>query len=241
MKIIGISRVRNESKIIKNTLDHVSNLLDSIYIYDDCSTDNTVQICEAHPKVKKVLKGSNWVKTPEERRKAEGTLRQKVYLESIKEKPDWIYCFDADEYAYFEDIDFSADAYKLKLFDYYITEEDKEKNYLERQYLGREYREILMLFRFSPEIIFTQREPTLPLNYKIKCQGSVKHYGKAISIEEWEETCNYYINHRGGEVFTNFTKKWKKRCGKAIHKLSDFDTELIQWEERYKKGYLLKE
>ncbi|NCU33402.1 MAG: hypothetical protein EOM23_10865 [Candidatus Moranbacteria bacterium] len=67
--------------------------------------------------------------------------------------------------------------------------------------------------------------------------GYVKHYGKAISIEEWEKTCDYYINERGDDQkFKTFKNKWLARRGKAIHTMSDFGSELIQWHEREEKG-----
>jgi glycosyltransferase involved in cell wall biosynthesis len=240
-KIIGIIRVRNEEDIIKNTLDHVSNFVEGVYVYDDCSTDDTVAICKNHPIVKKVIEGKVWFDNPEGRNIAEGALRQRVYVEAMTEKPEWIYYFDADEYADLEGIDFKADAYKLRLLDYYITEEDKDKNYLERKYCGPEYRDILMLFRPHPEVYFYQREPSIPKDYKIENAGWVKHYGKAISIEEWEKTCDYYIKYRGGEFLPKFTEKWKKRKGKAIHTVSDFGANLIQWNERKTKSYKLTE
>mgnify|MGYP001033595604 CR=1 FL=1 len=241
MKIAGITRIRNEEAIIKDTLDHVASLVDEIYVYDDCSTDKTVEICKKHPKVVKVIEGKEWKGGSFERNKAEGDLRQKIYEEALKGKPDWIYYFDADEIASFEDIDFKADAYKLRLFDFYITEEDKNKHWLERKMMGCEYRDILMLFKVMPGIEFHQREPWLP-ECNIQQAGYVKHYGKAISIEEWEKTCDYYINERGDDnKFKMFREKWKARKGKAIHTMSDFRTPLIQWHERKTKGVLLTE
>lgn len=55
MKIVGITRIRNEAGIIKATLDHVSKLVDEIYVYDDCSEDNTVEICKSH----EIIHGEN--------------------------------------------------------------------------------------------------------------------------------------------------------------------------------------
>lgn len=241
MKIIGISRVRNEEHIILDVLNHVSKLVDQIVIYDDCSTDKTPEICEAHPSVVKVIRGTRWGTTPEERNSAEGDLRTAALKEAGLYDPDWIYCFDADEFADFEGIDFTKDAYKLRLFDYYITPEDVDKNYKDRKYLGPEYRDILMLFRYNSQIVFYQREPTIPGSYKIGIDGYVKHYGKAISVEEWEQTCDYYINHRGGNLLTKFTQKWRGRKGKAIHTISDFGAALIVWEDRKTKGFLLND
>jgi glycosyltransferase involved in cell wall biosynthesis len=46
--VIGVTRIRNESEIISNTLDHMATFCDKVIVYDDCSTDNTVDICNNH-------------------------------------------------------------------------------------------------------------------------------------------------------------------------------------------------
>jgi glycosyltransferase involved in cell wall biosynthesis len=240
-KVIGITRVRNESKIIKNTLDHVSNLVDAIIVCDDASTDNTVEICENHPSVLKVIKNENWASDPRNRNIAEGLLRQLPYVEALKEGADWVYYFDADEYADFSMVDFNADVdtYWFRLFDFYITEEDKNDDYLTRKYMGPEFRDIPMLFRPKPHLRFIQR---IPSNHGIRkaMGGYVKHYGKAISVEEWDKTCEYYINHRWKGVRNDLWERWKKRVGKAIHTKSDFDTELMTWDERFDTSKIIK-
>tara|TARA_R110000737_G_scaffold351938_1_gene395810 strand:- start:1259 stop:2005 length:747 start_codon:yes stop_codon:yes gene_type:complete len=233
MRIVGITRVRNEQEIIKNTLDHVATLVDEIYVYDDCSTDDTPNICESHPAVVKVIRGTTWASSSHGRADAEGSLRQQIYLESLKSNPDWVYYFDSDEIADFDGIDLNdtnTSAYSLRLFDYYITKDDVTKNYREREWMGPEYRDIMMLFRPSPKILFKDRQPLGFTNHKLG--GFVKHYGKAVSIVEWEKTCDYYIEHRGGIQRPFFTNKWKARKGKAIHTESDFGRELIKWEDR---------
>ena len=50
MDIVGITRVRNEENVIGHTLEHLKNFCSSILVYDDCSTDKTVQICNKTPK-----------------------------------------------------------------------------------------------------------------------------------------------------------------------------------------------
>lgn len=237
--IIGITRVRNEEAIIKNTLDHVAKLVDKIIVVDDASTDLTPHIAMAHPAVWDVIRNSVWANDPLGRRKAEGDLRDWAYQAAMEHNPDWIYYFDADEYADFTGIDFDdkdVDAYRLRLFDFYITPEDVDANYLDRKWMGCEYRDILMLFRPHFSITFGEREPCLPHDYIVKTAGFVKHYGKAMTIEEWEKTCDYYINNRGGDVYTKFRDKWLARKGKAIHARSDFDGDLINWEDRFSKG-----
>jgi glycosyltransferase involved in cell wall biosynthesis len=239
-KIIGITRIRNEENIIKNTLDHVSGLVDEIFVYDDASTDRTVQICKDHPAVNHVIEGKSWDPNPHERNKAEGTLRQQVFEYARDQtNAEWVYYFDADEYAYFDNIDFTADCYYFRLFDFYITDEDKDQHYLQRKWLGPEFRDIPMLFKITPTLLFNQR---IPLNKgKSSFGGYVKHYGKAISVEEWDVTCNYYINHRwNGGISPMLLERWKSRIGKSIHSVSDFNRPLIQWQERYDTAKIIK-
>jgi glycosyltransferase involved in cell wall biosynthesis len=231
MKIAGITRIRNEESIITSVLDHVSAWVDEIYVYDDCSTDLTPDICEDHKAVNGVIRGRRWASNPKERNKAEGQLRQAVYNLAVKNGATWVYYFDADEYIYpdFDKIDFNANSYSFRLFDFYITEEDKDAHFLERKWMGPEYRDIPMLFKVHPKLVFTQR---IPKNYgKPKLAGLVKHYGKAISVEEWDKTCEYYVNHRWKDVSPKLQQRWKDRIGKAIHSKSDFGRELIQWKD----------
>jgi len=231
MKLTGITRIRNEQTIIKDTLDFYS-FCDALYVYDDMSTDSTVKICKSHPKVKGLIEGKIW---DTNRLKAEYQTRQSVLELAQKDNPEWIIYFDADERI---DYDFknyeSYDGVVMKLFDYYITEEDKNLSYNERKWLGPEYRNILMMFRNTPEVCYwamDQREATLKNGAKLLGAGYVKHYGKAISEEEWETTCDYYYKN-----FPQYSQKWFSRKGKAIHTKSDFDRPLIHWDEKETKG-----
>jgi glycosyltransferase involved in cell wall biosynthesis len=234
-------------------LDHVANLVDEVIVYDDCSTDWTADICEDHPIVGKVIRGKNWSSEPELRAAAEGTLRQLAYLEAVSRGADWIYCFDGDEYLELNGaspvrpmlrslIDTGlADSFSFRLFDFYITPEDVDSHWLRRRWIGPEYRDIMMVFRVAPSIVFFNREPS-GVSGRNVVAGWVRHYGKAISPRHWEETCDYYVNHRGGTLLPEFTEKWKRRRGKAIHNgVSDFGNRLIQWAERDERGIPLKD
>lgn len=236
MKIIGITRVRNEVGVIENTLDHVSKFVDGIYVMDDASEDATVQVCEKHEKVRKVLVNRHWDSTPRGRNEAEGTLRQRIYEEALKEKPDWIYCFDADEYI--EPIEETFNPtfpyYYFRLFDFYITEQDVDKHYLQRTYIGPECRDIPMLFNTSLNWIFHQRVPDLSGSDGFgKFGGFVRHYGKAISVRQFEKDVDYYVNVRWNDSkYRELQERWRRRKGKAIHIVSDFGRPLITWDQR---------
>jgi len=230
-ELVGITRIRNEEAIIQDTLDYYS-FCDALYVYDDASTDDTVKICKNHHKVKGLVEGKEWdINRP----RAEWQNRQAVLNEARKDKPTWIIYFDADERI---EYDFKGyqdyDGVIMKLFDYYITEEDKDLSYHHRQWLGPECRNILMMFRNTPEVCYwcrDQREATLKTGARILSAGYVKHYGKAVSIEQWEATCEYYFQH-----FPAYSQKWLARKGKAIHTLSDWGRPLIKWDEKDKRG-----
>jgi len=51
MKVIGILRVKDEADLLLSVLDHVAGGVDEIYAYDDNSSDLTLSILEAHPRV----------------------------------------------------------------------------------------------------------------------------------------------------------------------------------------------
>jgi glycosyltransferase involved in cell wall biosynthesis len=240
MKIIGLTRIRNEAYIIGDTLDHLSEYCDKIYVYDDASTDNTVKICKTKEKVFGIIEAKNW--SPN-REVAETENRQALlkFAQQNAAKDDWFVYIDADERIEF---DWSllktikANGIKMRLFDFYITAEDVNKNYKERKWMGPEYRDILMAFKNSDELKYNclnQRQVTLPKNNRVVKMGYVKHYGKAISVKEWESTCDYY-----GKYFKAYSKKWLKRKGKAIHTISDFGCKLIQWHQKKQYGKLLK-
>lgn len=236
--IIGLTRVRNESFIMKETLDHMSDFCNKVIVYDDASTDNTVDICQRHPIVHKIIQGNTW---DSNREKAEFENRQSIYLEALKicNTNDFIVYMDADERITEFDwnkLNDNIDVVVMRLFDFYITKEDIDMHYTTRKWIGPEYRDIRFVFRVGATLGYSipdQRECSVKPGSTILCDGFVKHYGKAISVEEWENTCDYYGNH-----FPKYSKKWLLRKNKAIHDKSDFGRELITWEQ--KKDYGVK-
>lgn len=240
-KIYGLLRIRNEELIIQDTLNHLAEFCKGVFVYDDCSDDNSFEICKNHPIVKSIIKGKIW---DSNRERAEFQNRQAILEEAKRfaDENDWFVYIDADEriefnweklFEYGDDVI----AVRMKLFDFYITPEDVNKKYYEREWIGPEYREIIMLFRNSEYLRYEspdQREVTLGRKGIIINEGYVKHYGKAISIDAWEKKCDYYANY-----FPKYSEKWLKRKGKAIHIKSDFGYDLIKWHEKDIKGFPL--
>jgi hypothetical protein len=73
-----------------------------------------------------------------------------------------------------------------------------------------------------------RREPAYDSSARISVSLlRCKHFGKAISVDQWETTCDYFE-----EYFPEpYKTKWRNRKGKAIHIQSDFSTPLYGWEE----------
>jgi hypothetical protein len=224
--ITGITRVRNEALIIGDTLKHFLQFCESVILYDDFSSDKTADIAESFERVH-VIHGGGWDRD----RPAEETRHRKLLLSQVR--TPWTLCFDADERLVGELPDLSADGYRFRLFDGYMTPEFQQPYAsgplidLPRLW-GPEFRDILMLFKTQHATYFgpDRREPILHGNVEL-ADVRVKHFGKCLSLDHWEETCDYYAEHWPEPYRT----KWAQRRGKAIHALSDFCRPLYQWHE----------
>jgi len=243
IKITGLIRFRNESLILKDTLKQMSKFCDEIFCFDDASTDNSVKIARSFPKVKKVIENFQWNSSQEDTQ----ALQRKLLFEYARNYSHnkWFIYQDADERIEFnwsklEEYNRKGyTAVRMRLFDAYLTKEDKKPYYdgelsKLRKWFGPEYREIIFLFKnnkakYSADIS-CQREPIV--RGRIIDDGYVKHFGKAISIEHFNKTRNYYIKN-----FPIYRDKWEKR--KAIHNKSDFNNQLILWQQK-KRGVPLK-
>jgi glycosyltransferase involved in cell wall biosynthesis len=230
--LFGITRVRNESLILEDSLRHFSEFCEKIVLYDDCSTDNTVEIARSFANVI-VIQGDEWRKD----RMNEETRHRHIVMEvAVGQGAEWLLCFDADERLVGGAPDLSADAYTFRLYDGYMV--DGSKPYtrgpledLPRMW-GPEYRDIVMLFNKRARYDKPgQRQPSVAGKVE-KADVSVKHYGKCLSVEHWEETCDYYAKHFPAK----FAKVWNARRGKAIHAKSDFGRELRTWDDAIKNG-----
>lgn len=240
--LVGLTRVRNESLLLPDTLDYLSSQVDAIVAYDDASTDDTVAILRAHPKVALIVANQAWEEDVDARKRAEGRHRGLLLdLARARLPHEWMFCFDPDERvtgdirSFVAGLDTEYDAVRVRLFDAYMTPKDHAP-YVGgqpllgfRHFFGPEERDILMLWRNRPEIGFAEGDGRTPRGMtNVKIDLACQHYGKSLSVAHWEETCDYYIRHF---PFETYGRKWTERKGKAIHTESDFGRPLYEWGE----------
>lgn len=241
--LVALTRVRNETLLLPDTLDYLAGQVDAILAYDDASTDATVAILSAHPKVALVVANRQWEEDIAARKLAEGRHRG-LLLGLAREKlpHDWMLCFDPDERVTGDLRGFIAglsgqdcDAVRVRLFDAYMTPDDHApyesgRALLDfRRYFGPEQRDILMLWRNRPQIVFAEGDGRTPRGMeRVTTDLYCQHYGKSLSVAHWEETCDYYIKHF---PFDTYGKKWTERKGRAIYTESDFGRPLYAWDE----------
>jgi glycosyltransferase involved in cell wall biosynthesis len=251
--LIAMLRVRNEELILEDTLDHLSGFADLIVAYEDASTDRTRNILRTHPKVALTIENNIWLNGIEDRLLSE-TRHRGLLLKEARKRWDfrWCMCCDADERYIGEISTFvnnwntsqQPDAIQIKLFDAYMTPTDMDAysrgrpllNF--RKYFGPECRRIIMLWRNTNEVTYRgldSREPCVPGN--IAVQFFCQHYGKSLSIDHWDATCDYYLNHF---PYHPYGEKWQARKGKAIHDLSDFGRPLYTWGDELFRNMVLE-
>jgi len=241
--LVAMTRVRNEALILPDTLDYLGGQADAIVAYDDASTDDSVDILRRHPKVALIVANHSWEEDIEARKRAEGRHRGLLLDMARAQLPhQWMFCFDPDERvtgnvrSFVDGLDADAsDAVRVKLFDAYITPEDREPYRPDRpllhfrRFYGPEQRDILMLWRNHAGIGFAEGDGRTPRGMsEVKTDLYCQHYGKSLSVEHWEETCDYYIRHFPYETYG---RKWSARKGQAVHTKSDFERPLYEWGE----------
>lgn len=239
--LVALLRVRNEELILEDTLTHIASFADVICAYDDASTDKTREILKSHEKVMLVVQNDYWQPGVENRLLSE-TRHRGLLLQKAREQVafQWCMCCDADE-RYIgpirqfvtDPVHEKPDAIRIQLFDAYMTEGDDRPYSSElpltnfRRFFGPERRDILMLWKNSDLAHFTGLDAREPVVHGVsESRFFCQHYGKSLSYEHWEATCEYYVKHF---PFDSYGQKWAARKGKALHSKSDFDRPLFEW------------
>ncbi len=214
-QLVAVTRIRNEALILPDTLDYLGKHVDAIIAYDDASTDETVDMLREHPKVALIIANDAWEQDITARRLAEGRHRG-LLLQLAREEMefDWMLCFDPDERVtgdikgFLSAVPEEVDGVRVKLFDAYMTEDDHapyrpEDQLLDfRRYFGPEQRDILMFWRNRSKIHFAEHHAREPGGLEIIATDLYcQHYGKSLSLDHWEETCDYYIKHFPFETY----------------------------------------
>jgi glycosyltransferase involved in cell wall biosynthesis len=238
--IAGITKVRNEAHIIQDTLDNWAQWCDEIFIYDDVSTDATVEISREHPAVREVI-SSNLIDP--DRLRAEWFNRQAALNAAQRFDPSWIACFDGDEHLFGFDGDMLEDpgvsVIATQWHDMYVTPEDEhlpDDRYQERKWCGVEYRQIPFFYRNDPALSFTRPDQRIMNHHRLEwypVNGLIQHWGKGFSKDIWERKCQYYGHEHGLNGDDGiYAEKWRGRKGGAVHDyVSDGDVDLLLWED----------
>lgn len=239
--LVALLRVRNEELILEDTLEHLATFADYICAYEDASIDSTREILKGHPKVALIIENDRWEPSIEGRLLAETSHRGLLLQETRAHfHYRWCMCCDADERYVGPIRDFVTapddglpSAVRIQLFDAYMTPGDKTPyrkgtpllNF--RRYFGPERRDILMLWKDSDLVSFAGLDSREP---KVSCEPETRflcqHYGKSLSDEHWESTCDYYVSHF---PWVPYGQKWATRKGKSVHQSSDFNRPLYEW------------
>lgn len=238
--ILGLMRIRNESLILRDSLDHLATIVDGILVFDDASDDGTAQIARSHPAVVEVISNRRW--RSRHRIWEETANRRLLYHRALLHHPDMVVYADADERfspelaAFLRDPAVrDVDGIRVPLFDAYLTPDDSspirpgQELLNGRRWFGPEKREILMAWRPTPAIDYRRPDSREPegVGPTVVSVGWCQHYGKAISVAQWEATCDYYMTY----FPSIYREKWQARRGKALHTVSDFGRPLYTWDE----------
>lgn len=230
MRIAIISRVYNEESILQEFLDYYRKMATAgFFFYDDGSTDNTIDILENDPDVKHIIKG-NRINGVDSHNNQNPQRKQIIEIARKTISPDdYFMLLDVDEFIELNSSlnNLTDDLIYLSLFDMYITEKDKNEHWTKRKYFGPEVRNLAFIVK-NKSYITLKNDRTIIANGSSSNQGFVKHVGKGISIQYWENKCSHYSQPH---MPPKYRFKWEARKGKSIHIKSDFNRPLYKWED----------
>jgi hypothetical protein len=211
--LVGLLRMRNEALILADTLNHLSEFCDYIYIYDDASNDTSPEIYKNCKHVTDWIRNEFW--HPNQSR-IQGHQRANLYDYAKFKHPDSNFIYvDADERfdINWEEWD-GESAVIMNLGDARMSENDNkafefgDKLMNFRKYFDTLKREIPFIFNANARYIGVacERYPQLDQTQNVQNIGFVQHYGKSLSQDHWQETCDYYAKN-----LPEYAEKWEAR------------------------------
>lgn len=223
----GMVSVRDESWIIEDTLD--SWPCDEVYLYMDAPPEFHID----HPKIKECVLSTLY---DPDRQRAEWYKRQLLFnsLSRFCENNDWICLFDADEHLdHFRPeilTDLSIACIHCISWDFYITPEDEDKPYQERDWVSPKFRRLPFFIRWDPRLTWHRPNQHNPDRDKTMGEtvihGSVKHWGPGYSVENYERKRDYYVRE-----WPIYKERWEGREAVKRDYKDDFGRPLIRYSE----------
>jgi hypothetical protein len=228
MKKYIACRVRNSMDIIEDFMSYY-DCFDGFFFYDDQSNDGTREYLEAqHNSVvvneKEDWKSSSWKEQVDHR-----TQACKKLLD-VASPDDWLFLLDSDEFISF---DFNAlkknSVITLDLFDAVITEEDKNGHFLSRKWFEKRSRRIAFAVKCGDFEKVTGHRTLIIKSGRALSEacGVVRHFGRARSLNKFDEKCDYYTDH----AIDSYKKKWSARKGNGVVKIDS--KKHFDWNEVY--------
>lgn len=225
-------RVRDEWDLVHGLLLQLKDAVHEVWILDDASTTwppSNITGFDGLPTY--VFRAAMW--SGEGGSFGEGAQRDKL-LQMMKRdsRCEWVLQLDADERianpaGLLALTRQDKDAWVMPLVDYYITPGDADlvdrcSPQEVRHAFGPEVRWTLVLFRLQSWTFVSRGDVREPQGFRRARIGRstivIEHYGKSISVEDWDRKARFYIEH-----YPAYREKWKDRLGKAVHESrSDF-------------------
>jgi hypothetical protein len=93
LKIFALIAFRDEKRHLPGFFSHLRNYIDGFIAFNDCSTDNSMKIAQAEPKMVHLLQRQ----IPSSDHQFEIENRLALLISAHKNGADWLLCADADE------------------------------------------------------------------------------------------------------------------------------------------------
>lgn len=216
MKKYIACRVRNAIDIVGDFINYYDDF-NGFFFYDDHSSDGTKEFLLSHPRVIKVIDDEK-EKWSTDSWKMQNLQRQKICDELVAycDPNDWLFLLDCDEFMIFNKKALDTESVVcLNLYDAVITKHDVDDHFLNRQWFEKFCREIVFGVKAKDfrSVVSHRTIHTKSGRAVGKPVGSVKHFGKARSIEKFNEKCDYYVKH---SPLSSYKKKWSSRKGNGL-------------------------